>query len=121
MSNTIQKAILLQKRKWRIRKLVSGTAARPRLTVKFSGKHIYAQAVDDDAGKTIAFLSTLDAEIRKGSAKSNLAGAKALGTAFAEKAKAAGITSVVFDRNGRLYHGRVKTFADAAREGGLQF
>jgi len=118
---TVYKAQLLQKRKWRIRKLVSGTATRPRLTVKFSGKHIYAQAVDDDAGKTLVFLSTLDAEVRKSNVKGNLSGAKSLATAFAAKAKAAGISSVVFDRNGRLYHGRVKTFADAAREGGLKF
>lgn len=119
--NTIRKAQLLQKRKWRIRKTVAGTAARPRLSVKFSGKHIYAQAVDDEAGKTLVFLSTLDPEIRKSKAASNLAGAKSLGSAFAAKAKAAGFTAVVFDRNGRLYHGRVKTFADAAREGGLKF
>jgi large subunit ribosomal protein L18 len=119
--NTIQKAPLLQKRKWRIRKTVAGTAARPRLSVKFSGKHIYAQAVDDDAGRTIVFLSTLDSEVRKNKSTSNLAGAKTLGSAFASKAKAAGIEAVVFDRNGRLYHGRVKSFADAAREGGLKF
>jgi large subunit ribosomal protein L18 len=118
---TVYKAQLLQKRKWRIRKLVNGTAARPRLSVKFSGKHIYAQAVNDDAGTTLVFLSTLDPETRKSKVKGNVTGAKALGTAFAAKAKAAGITSVVFDRNGRLYHGRVKTFADAAREGGLKF
>jgi large subunit ribosomal protein L18 len=121
MSNTIRKAQLLQKRKWRIRKTVTGTAARPRLTVKFSGKHIYAQAVDDAAGKTLVYLSTLDPEIRKGKTASNVSGAKTLGGAFAAKAKAAGLDSVVFDRNGRPYHGRVKTFADAAREGGLKF
>lgn len=121
MSNTIRKAQLLQKRKWRIRKTVTGTAARPRLTVKFSGKHIYAQAVDDAAGKTLVFLSTLDPEVRKSKAASNVSGAKTLGNAFAAKAKAAGLDSVVFDRNGRPYHGRVKTFADAAREGGLKF
>ena len=118
---TVYKAQLLQKRKWRIRKKVTGTAVRPRLSVKFSGKHIYAQAIDDDAGKTLVFLSSLDAETRKSKVKANVSGAKSLGVAFAAKAKAAGITSVVFDRNGRLYHGRVKTFADAAREGGLQF
>jgi large subunit ribosomal protein L18 len=118
---TVYKAQLLQKRKWRIRKKVTGTAARPRLSVKFSGKHIYAQAVDDAAGSTLVFLSTLDGELRKGKTKGNVSGAKSLGVAFAVKAKAAGITAVVFDRNGRLFHGRVKTFADAAREGGLQF
>ena len=121
MSNTIRKAQLLQKRKWRIRKTVAGTAARPRLTVKFSGKHIYAQAVDDAAVKTLVFLSTLDPEVRKSNVKGNVNGAKSLGASFAAKAKAAGLASVVFDRNGRPYHGRVKTFADAAREGGLQF
>ncbi len=121
MPNTIQKAKLLQKRKWRIRQTVAGTAARPRLTVKFSGKHIYAQAVDDVAGRTLVFLSTLDPGVRKANVKGNVHGAKSLGVAFAAKAKTAGLASVVFDRNGRPYHGRVKTFADAAREGGLQF
>lgn len=119
--NTTLKANLLQKRKWRIRKKVTGTAARPRLSVKFSTKHIYAQAVNDDAGTTIVFLSSLDADLRKQKLAANLAGAKALGTAFAAKAKAAGITSVVFDRNGARYHGKVKVFADSAREAGLQF
>jgi large subunit ribosomal protein L18 len=119
--NTIRKANLLQKRRWRIRKKVNGTAARPRLSVKFSTKHIYAQAVDDDAGSTVAFLGTLDASLRKQKLKANLAGAKALGLAFASKAKAAGISTVVFDRNGARYHGKVKAFADAAREGGLVF
>lgn len=119
--NTIVKAKLLQKRKWRIRKQVVGTAARPRLSVKFSTKHIYAQAINDDAGATLVFLSSLDPELRKQNLKANLAGAKALGVAFAAKAKAAGLNLVVFDRNGRPYHGKVKVFADAAREGGLQF
>jgi large subunit ribosomal protein L18 len=112
---------LLQKRKWRIRKKVAGTAARPRLSVKFSSKHIYAQAIDDDAAKTLIFLGSLDPELRKQKLKANLAGAKVLGVAFAAQAKAAGITQVVFDRNGRPYHGKVKVFADAAREGGLKF
>ena len=118
---SIRKAMLLQKRKWRIRKTVTGTAVRPRLSVKFSGKHIYAQAIDDAAGKTLVFLSTLDPEVKKSNVKGNVSGAKTLGVAFASKAKAAGLDSVVFDRNGRPYHGRVKTFADAAREGGLKF
>ena len=113
--------MLLQKRKWRIRKTVTGTAVRPRLSVKFSGKHIYAQAIDDAAGKTLVFLSTLDAEVKKSNVKGNDAGAKTLGAAFATKAKAAGLDAIVFDRNGRPYHGRVKTFADALREGGLKF
>jgi len=119
--NTILKAQLLQKRKWRIRKQVAGTAVRPRLSVKFSSKHIYAQVINDDAAATLIFLSSLDPELRKQKLKANLAGAKALGVAFAAKAKAAGIAQVVFDRNGRPYHGKVKVFADAAREGGLKF
>ena len=119
--NTIRKASLLQKRRWRIRKKVNGTAVRPRLSVKFSTKHVYAQAIDDDSGATLVFLSSLDAGLRKQKLAANLAGAKALGNAFAAKAKAAGLTVVVFDRNGARYHGKVKVFADAAREGGLQF
>ena len=118
---TVYKAQLLQKRKWRIRKKVTGTAIRPRLSVKFSGKHIYAQAVNDDTGSTLVFLSTLDPEVRQRKVKGNLGGAKELGVAFAAKARAAGLAAVVFDRNGRPYHGRIKTFAEAAREGGLQF
>lgn len=118
---TIRKAQLLQKRKWRIRKTVSGSAARPRLSVKFSGKHIYAQAIDDQSGRTLVFLSTLDPEVRATRPKSNVSGAKTLGGLFAAKAKASGLSAFVFDRNGRRYHGRVKTFAEAAREGGLNF
>ena len=119
--NTIHKAQLLQKRKWRIRNKIAGTAARPRLSVKFSGKHIYAQAVNDDTATTVVFLSSVDPALRPQKIKANLAGAKTLGVAFAAKAKSAGLTQVVFDRNGRPYHGKVKTFADAARAGGLVF
>jgi large subunit ribosomal protein L18 len=119
--NTIRKADLLQKRRWRIRKKVFGTSARPRLAVKFSAKHIYAQAVNDDTGTTLAFLSSLDADLRAKKLAANLAGAAALGEAFAAKAKAAGIESVVFDRSGARYHGKVKAFAEAARAGGLAF
>ena len=121
MSNTIRKADLLQKRRWRIRKKVFGTAVRPRLAVRFTSKHIYAQAINDDLGASLVFLGTLDPELRKQKLKTNVAGAKALGLAFAAKAKAAGLASVVFDRSGAPYHGKVKVFADAAREGGLQF
>jgi large subunit ribosomal protein L18 len=119
--STTRKADLLQKRRWRIRKKVFGTAARPRLAVRFTSKHIYAQAIDDEAGTTLAFLSSLDADLRKEKLSANLAGAKSLGVAFAAKAKAAGISSVVFDRSGARYHGKVKVFADAARAGGLAF
>ena len=119
--NTVHKAQILQKRKWRIRKKVTGTAVRPRLSLKFSGKHIYAQAIDDERAATVVFLSSADPELRKQKLKANLASAKVLGVAFALKAKAAGIASVVFDRSGAPYHGKVKVFADAARAGGLQF
>ncbi|MSU64848.1 MAG: 50S ribosomal protein L18 [Opitutus sp.] len=115
------KATLLQKRRWRIRKKVNGTAARPRLCVRFTAKHVYAQAINDDTGTTLVFLGSVDAELRKQKLRANIVSAKALGVAFAAKAKAAGISSVVFDRSGAPYHGKVKTFADAAREGGLQF
>jgi large subunit ribosomal protein L18 len=115
------KSILLQKRRWRIRKKVTGTAARPRLCVRFTAKHVYAQAINDDTGTTLVFLGSLDAELRKQKLKANIASAKILGVAFASKAKAAGIASVVFDRSGAPYHGKVKVFAEAAREGGLQF
>jgi large subunit ribosomal protein L18 len=119
--STSSKSTLLQKRRWRIRKKVTGTAARPRLAVRFTAKHVYAQAINDDAGTTLVFLGSLDAELRKQKLKANIASAKVLGAAFAIKAKAAGITAVVFDRSGAPYHGKVKVFADAAREGGLQF
>jgi large subunit ribosomal protein L18 len=119
--NTVHKAVMRQKRRWRIRKKVAGTSLRPRLCVTFTTKHIYAQAVNDDTGTTLVFLGTLDPELRKQKLAANLAGAKALGLAFATKAKAAGLGLVVFDRTGALYHGKVKTFADAAREGGLLF
>jgi large subunit ribosomal protein L18 len=119
--NTIYKAKLLQNRKWRIRKKVVGTAARPRLSVRFSSKHIYAQCVDDSAGKTLVFLSTLDATLRGDKAGANRKGAESLGKAFGEKAKSAGVAEVVFDRNGRLYHGIIKTFADTVRASGIKF
>lgn len=113
-----KKKTLLQRRRWRIRKKVKGTAERPRLSLHFSNKHIYAQCIDDTKGHTLVFVSSLT----KGSTlKANTEGATSLGTTFAEKASSAGISSVVFDRSGRRYHGCVKSFAEAAREGGLQF
>ncbi len=119
--NNVRKSLLLQKRRWRIRKKVNGTAARPRLSVKFSAKHIYAQAINDEAGSTLVFVSSLDPQLRPQKLRANIAGAKVLAVAFATKAKAAGVSSVVFDRSGARYHGKVKAFAEAAREGGLQF
>ena len=106
--------------KMRIRKIVSGTADRPRLNVFRSNKQIYAQLVDDLAGTTLLAVSSLDKDITSATGtKSEKAGL--VGKALAEKAAAAGIIDVVFDRNGYLYHGRVKQLADAAREAGLKF
>lgn len=120
MNNQL-KTVLQQKRRWRIRKKVSGTAERPRLAVHFSGKHLYAQCIDDEASATLVFLSTLDKGLRDEKVKNNQEGVRKVAQALAEKAKAAGISRVVFDRSGRLYHGRVKLFADTAREAGLEF
>ena len=116
----IKKAKRLERRKFQIRRVLSGTVERPRLSVFRSGKHIYAQVINDVEGKTLAASSSLDKglSLKHGA---NVTAAKSVGTAIAEKAKAAGVTKVAFDRNGRIYHGRVKALADAAREGGLQF
>lgn len=104
----------------RIRKVVSGTEARPRLAVYRSNKEIYAQLIDDEAGKTLSAASSRDKEIS--SAKATKAEvAKLVGKALAEKALKAGIETVSFDRGGYLYHGRVKQLAEGAREGGLKF
>jgi len=103
----------------RIRRKVSGTAQRPRLAVHYSNQHIYAQVIDDAAGRTLVSASTLDKSFEK--ASSNVASARGVGLLIAERAKESNITSVVFDRGGHLYHGKIKALADAAREGGLQF
>lgn len=115
------KVIQKQKRRWRIRKKITGTAERPRLAVHFSNKHIYSQVIDDVTGKTLLGVSTLGKDLKDGQVKSNLEGAQTVGKLLAEKARAAKIENVVFDRSGRIYHGCVKAFADAAREGGLNF
>ena len=116
------KQVRLQRRKWGIRKTLFGSPERPRLSVFRSDKHIYAQLIDDHAGRTLASAaSTLDdvrGELKNGG---NVAAAKQVGRAIAEKAKGLGVTQVAFDRGGRMYHGRVKALADAAREGGLKF
>jgi len=116
-----KKTKLRQKRVWRIRKKITGTSERPRLCVSFSNSHVYAQAIDDEAEKTIVSLSTLSKDVRDQKLNANTESATAIGKLFAEKAKAAGLESVVFDRHGRRYHGRVKAFAEAAREAGLKF
>ncbi len=102
--------------KMRIRKIVSGSAERPRMTVFRSNKQIYVQLIDDNAGHTILSASSKDDE-----KTSKLEQAKKVGASIASKAKEAGIENVVFDRNGYLYHGRVEALAEAAREGGLKF
>jgi len=103
----------------RIRKKLQGTAERPRLNVYRSLNHIYVQVVDDLNGKTLVSASTAESEGKKSGG--DVAAAKEIGKAIAERAKAKGITKVVFDRGGYIYHGRVKALADAAREGGLKF
>ena len=109
-----------RRRRLSARRRIAGTPERPRLAVHRSLKHIYAQVIDDLAGTTLAAASTVDPSLELGST-GNAEAAAAVGKAVAEKAKAAGVTSVVFDRGGCRYHGRVKALADAAREGGLTF
>lgn len=110
-----------QKRRWRIRKRAIGTTERPRLVVTFTNLHIHAQCIDDRSQCTLASASTLGKDVRDQNLKANVAGAAAIGKAIGERAKAAGVEKVVFDRAGRRYHGCVKAFADAAREAGLNF
>ncbi len=114
-----------QKRHLRVRKRVAGTPERPRLNVYRSTNNIYVQIIDDLAKSTLVSASTLDSSLRQDknskSAGGNVDAAKAVGRLVAERAKAAGITKVVFDRGGYLYHGRVQGLADAARENGLDF
>lgn len=109
-------------RQERVRKRVKGTDARPRLCVYRSGKHMYVQVVSDESGQTLATVSTLSAELRAAVKKTaTVEAAKGVGTLIAQKCQEKGINSVVFDRNGFLYHGRVRAVAEAAREAGLQF
>ena len=110
-----------QKRHGRVRKRVAGSVERPRLNVYRSNLHIYAQVIDDAKGHTLAAASSLDASLKDAKKGANVEGAQAVGRLVAERARAAGIEKVVFDRGGYLYHGRVKALAEAAREGGLDF
>lgn len=114
---------LRARRHQRLRQKVKGTAERPRLCVNRTLKHIHAQLIDDVSGRTLAAASTVQKDVAAGlsGGTGNREAAKAIGKLIAEKAKAAGVESAVFDRNGLKYHGAVKEFADAAREGGLQF
>ena len=113
---------LRTRRHLRIRHRIQGTAERPRLCISRTGKHIYAQIIDDDKGHTLVAASTVEAEVRKDvKSGGNIEAAKRIGQEIARKAKAQGIELVVFDRGGNLYHGRVAALATAARENGLQF
>ncbi len=112
---------LFDRRRRRVRTaLKSRASGKPRLSVHRSGRHIYAQVIDDAAGKTLASASTLDKDL-KGKTGATRDGAARVGKTLAKRAKAAGVSRVVFDRGGFLFHGRVKALADAAREGGLEF
>ena len=120
MSNAKHKRELRLRRHNRVRRKVHGTAERPRLAVFRSNKHISVQLIDDDAASTMASASTLESDLR-GGATSGVEAAGKVGTLIAERAKAAGVESVVFDRGGFRYHGRIAAVADAAREAGLKF
>ncbi len=122
MERRIDRTVIRSRIKARIRRKVRGSAERPRLAVFKSDRHIYAQAIDDGSGKTLVAASTRDAEVRKGQSNGgNVAAAKAVGAAIAARLQKLGCATVVFDRGGYLYHGRVKALADAAREAGLRF
>ena len=108
------------RRAFRVRKKVSGTASRPRLVVSRSSRHLFVQVIDDTQGKTLAYASTMETDVRaeKGD---KTAKSKAVGALIASRAKAAGVSTVVFDRAGNKYHGRIAAVADSARENGLEF
>ncbi len=120
--NIFEKQHRLSSRKRRVRLRILGTSSRPRLSVFRSNTHIYAQIIDDSVGKTLVAASSCDPGLKtKLKSGGNVEAAKAVGQALAERAKAIPIELVVFDRGGRLYHGRVKALADAARSGGFKF
>jgi large subunit ribosomal protein L18 len=119
---TEKKHRLAQRRHWRVRRKVTGTAERPRMSVRFTGRNIYVQFVDDEARRTLATASTVSKGLAdRDQLGANAAGGKRMGQLAAEVAKAKGISQVVFDRGGARYHGKVKALADAAREAGLKF
>jgi len=115
------KQVARARRHYRVRKKVAGTSERPRLAVFRSNKHITAQVIDDRSGRTVAAASTVEKDLRTVGGTGNRQAAASVGRLVAERAKAAGINRVVFDRGGFLYHGRVAAVADAAREAGLEF
>lgn len=121
MSKTSIKTQARQKRVQRIRKKIEGTTERPRLRVFKSSRHIYAQIIDDSQGITLCSSSTILTEINKSEIKGKIEQANKVGQLVAEQAKSKGIASVVFDRGGYIYHGRVKALSEGAREGGLIF
>ena len=119
--STKDKQTARTRRHFRVRKKVAGTAERPRLAVFRSNKHISAQVIDDRSGRTLAAASTVEKSLRDAGGTGNKSAAAAVGRLVAERARAAGVTTVVFDRGGFQYHGRVAAVADAAREAGLEF
>ena len=122
MQSQVNRKAMRRRIRHRIRKNVEGTANRPRVAVRRSLKHIYAQAIDDERGQTLAAASSRDPLVKAGVVTGgNIEAAKKVGEAIAGKLKDAGIERIVFDRGGFLYHGRVKALADAIREGGLKF
>ncbi len=122
MHSKVDRSAVRRRIRHRIRKTIQGSPNRPRLAVFRSGKHIYAQVVDDAGGRTLTSSSTLmpDVALKKGKG-GNIAAAEKVGATIAEKLKSSGIDTVVFDRGGCLYHGRVKALAEAARKAGLKF
>mgnify|MGYP001155034270 FL=1 len=108
------------RRAFRVRKKVAGTATRPRLVVSRSSRHLFVQVIDDSQGKTLAFASTMETDLRADKGDKT-AKSKAVGALIASRAKAVGVTTVVFDRAGNKYHGRIAAVADSARENGLEF
>src|SRR5687768_9924145 len=120
-SMTKDRRRLRVRRHYRVRKKVAGTAERPRLAVFRSNKHIVAQVIDDRSGRTLAAASTHEGDLKAAGGTSNREAATKVGRLVAERARDAGVTAVVFDRGGFIYHGRVAAVADAAREAGLDF
>jgi len=122
MQTQIDRKAVRRRIRYRVRRDVQGTAARPRLAVFRSLRHIYVQAIDDERGATLAQASTRDLQLRGEAGRGgHRDAAQRVGRAIAEKLKSAGVETVVFDRGGFLYHGRVRALAEAAREGGLKF
>jgi large subunit ribosomal protein L18 len=121
MAKKLSRAQRRRKIHRRIRSKIQGTTARPRLCVFRSSRHIYAQLIEDETGRTLAQASTMKLDGKKLPNGGNVSAAQGIGTAIAKKAKELGVESVVFDRNGFLFHGRIKAVADEARKGGLKF